>query len=98
MGKLTAITIPSSIAQMSSSSNPPGGSGLNPAEIAREAFRRLATRRVAPTPHAYRDIYNEIAGVQAQPAAVAALPPDPGAENVPSGFASGPVETPGDLA
>jgi len=34
----------------------------NPADIAREAFRQLATRRVAPTPDAYRDIYNEIAG------------------------------------
>ena len=32
----------------------------NPAEIAREAFRRLAARRIAPTPDAYRDIYNEI--------------------------------------
>ena len=35
----------------------------NPADIAREAFRRLATRRIAPTPEAYRDIYNEIAGI-----------------------------------
>ncbi|HEY8023425.1 MAG TPA: GGDEF domain-containing protein [Burkholderiaceae bacterium] len=34
----------------------------NPADIAREAFRQLATRRIAPTPDAYRDIYNEIAG------------------------------------
>ena len=34
----------------------------NPADIAREAFRQLATRRIAPTPDAYRDIYNQIAG------------------------------------
>lgn len=34
----------------------------NPADIAREAFRRLAARRVAPTPDAYRAIYDEIAG------------------------------------
>src|SRR5271165_4458249 len=34
----------------------------NPAEIAREAFRRLAVRRIAPTPDVYREIYNEIAG------------------------------------
>jgi diguanylate cyclase len=34
----------------------------NPAEIAREAFRQLATRRIAPTPDAYRKIYDEIAG------------------------------------
>jgi diguanylate cyclase len=39
----------------------------NPADIAREAFRRLATRRIAPTPDAYRDIYNEIAGVVPRP-------------------------------
>ena len=26
----------------------------NPAEIAREAFRRLATRRIAPTPDNYK--------------------------------------------
>jgi diguanylate cyclase len=36
----------------------------SPAEIAREAFRRLAARRIAPTPEAYRDIYEEIAGVR----------------------------------
>jgi diguanylate cyclase len=41
----------------------------NPAEIAREAFRHLATRRIAPTPEAYRDIYNEIAGLS-EPAPV----------------------------
>ncbi|KRB93309.1 GGDEF domain-containing protein [Noviherbaspirillum sp. Root189] len=36
----------------------------SPADIAREAFRRLAMRRVAPTPDAYREIYEEIAGTQ----------------------------------
>ena len=51
--------------------------GQNPADIAREAFRRLAARRIAPTPNAYRDIYNEIAGISepldiAAPAAVLA--------------------------
>jgi diguanylate cyclase len=74
----------------------------NPAEIAREAFRRLATRRIAPTPDAYRDIYNEIAGVVAPvvPAAPAApvVTPDPGAENVLSGFAYRLADTPGELA
>ncbi len=34
----------------------------NPADIAREAFRRLALRRIAPTPEAYREIYEEITG------------------------------------
>lgn len=38
----------------------------NPADVAREAFRRLATRRIAPTPDAYREIYNEIAGTTEQ--------------------------------
>lgn len=35
-----------------------------PADIAREAFRRLAARRIAPTPEAYREIYDEIAGIR----------------------------------
>ena len=39
----------------------------NPADVAREAFRRLATRRIAPTPNAYRDIYDEITGTVAEP-------------------------------
>src|SRR5471032_3354763 len=67
---------------------------MNPADIAREAFRRLATRRIAPTPSAYRDIYNEIAGISepadtpAAPAAVLAASAnvekgaESGAENV----------------
>ncbi len=71
-------------------------SGQNPADIAREAFRRLAARRVAPTPSAYRDIYNEIAGIT-EPAEPAA-PADDGAENVLSGFATRLADTPGDLA
>ncbi|MES2935498.1 MAG: diguanylate cyclase [Pseudomonadota bacterium] len=55
------------------SSKPPKPATPNPAEIAREAFRLLATRRVAPTPDAYRLIYNEIAGI-AEPVAVATAP------------------------
>ena len=39
----------------------------SPADIAREAFRRLAMRRVAPTPDAYRNVYEEIAGAQSEP-------------------------------
>ncbi|MDR1351271.1 MAG: GGDEF domain-containing protein [Zoogloeaceae bacterium] len=34
----------------------------NPTEIAREAFRQLATRRVPPTPDNYRMLYAEISG------------------------------------
>ena len=89
---------------MSSPNLPPGGSGQNPAEIAREAFRQLATRRIAPTPDAYRDIYHQIAGLPIVPAAaspsapVAVAPHDAGAETVLAGFATRLVETPGELA
>jgi diguanylate cyclase len=76
---------------MSSKSPPPG---QNPAEIAREAFKRLAVRRVAPTPEAYRDIYNEIAGIAAAPAVAV----DPGPESVLSQFATRLTENTGDLA
>ena len=69
----------------------------NPADIAREAFRRLATRRIAPTPDAYRDIYNEIAGVPAAPAP-APVAEQGGAELVLTGFADKLAGTPGDLA
>jgi diguanylate cyclase len=48
----------------------------NPAEIAREAFRRLATRRIAPTPEAYGAIYNDIAGLNQTPLEVARDPAD----------------------
>jgi diguanylate cyclase len=41
----------------------------SPADIAREAFRRLAMRRIAPTPDAYREVYEEIAGNSNQPSA-----------------------------
>jgi len=93
------------------SSNPltPPASGantaMNPADIAREAFRRLATRRIAPTPNAYREIYNEIAGVKEEtvadaPGAVlaASAPVDQGAENVLNQFAAKMSEAGGELA
>lgn len=35
-----------------------------PPEIAREALRRLAMRRIPPTPDNYRTLYNEIAGIR----------------------------------
>lgn len=40
----------------------PAKPAINPVDIAREAFRQLAIRKVAPTPDAYRDTYDEIAG------------------------------------
>ena len=71
----------------------------NPAEIAREAFRRLATRRIAPTPEAYRDIYNEILGVTpAEPAAAPMAAVDPGPESVLSQFATRLGDNAGELA
>ncbi|MYN09343.1 GGDEF domain-containing protein [Pseudoduganella aquatica] len=87
---------------MSSKSPPPAAMEQNPADIAREAFRRLATRRIAPTPEAYRDIYNEIAGIPVPPAppvlAGTAAPADPGPELMLYQFASRLGEQPGDLA
>jgi len=68
---------------------------MNPADIAREAFRRLATRRIAPTPDAYRAIYDEIAGIPPAPPAPAA---DAGALEVLNGFARRLAETPGELS
>lgn len=38
----------------------------SPSEIAREALRQLALRRVPPTPEHYRTLYNEIAGTAAE--------------------------------
>ena len=86
---------------MPNQNSPPPPPAPNPVDIAREAFRRLATRRVAPTPEAYRDIYNEIAGIA--PPAPAPLPqagpaPAPAAEAVLGGFATQLTATPGELA
>ena len=93
---------------MSNKPKPPGAQ--NPADIAREAFRRLATRRIAPTPDAYRGIYNEIAGIPDEPApgtvpapapaAPVAMPPlvdDSGVERMLGTFAENISSGPGDL-
>lgn len=78
---------------------PPAPGATNAADVAREAFKRLAVRRIAPTPDAYRDIYNEIVGiVPPAPAPVVAPAPDTGAETVLSGFAGTLSGTPGELA
>ena len=80
---------------------PPAPPGQNPADIAREAFRRLATRRIAPTPDAYRAIYDEIAGIASSAPVAAVTPAAPansGAETVLSDFATKLTDTPGDLA
>lgn len=46
-------------------------SPTNPTDIARETFKLLATRRVAPTPENYQAIYHEVAGTQSETCAVA---------------------------
>jgi diguanylate cyclase len=78
------------------------GAAANPAEIAREAFKRLAVRRIAPTPDAYREIYNEIVGIVAPPVVAPVAEPvvahDPGAEVVLNGFAVTLSGTPGELS
>lgn len=43
------------------------------ADVAREAFSRLARQRIAPTPDNYRDIYNEIIGIAAESSAETVL-------------------------
>lgn len=78
--------------------NPPAASAgpapTNPADIAREAFRRLAMRRIAPTPDAYRTVYDEVAGtVPPEPA-----PLDEGASRVLSGLAYKLADMPGELS
>jgi diguanylate cyclase len=60
----------------------------NAADIAREAFRRLAAQRIAPTPDAYRRIYDEVAG----------LAPALDAEVVLTSFATRLAAGPGDTA
>lgn len=60
----------------------------NAADIAREAFRRLAMQRTAPTPDAYRTAYNEIAGSSA----------DIDAESVLADFAKNLAQARGDAA
>jgi diguanylate cyclase len=79
---------------MSSKPTNPAAADMNPADVAREAFRRLALRRIAPTPEAYRDIYHEIIG--AAPAVAPAA--DPGPENVLTQFAARLTDQPGELA
>jgi len=44
----------------------------NPTEVARETLRRLAMRRIAPTPDNYQTLYEEIVGVPGAQAATSA--------------------------
>jgi len=88
-----------------STTKPPGAAPENPADIAREAFKRLAIRRIAPTPQNYTIIYNEIAGIEEpaapEPAALADVPAEPaddGAALMLADFAGKLSEQPGELA
>ncbi|UUZ53026.1 hypothetical protein LP419_28970 [Massilia sp. H-1] len=88
-----------------STTPPPGASPENPADIAREAFKRLAIRRIAPTPQNYTIIYNEIAGIEEAAPVVAAPAPAPEPAEVDDGaavlladFATRLTEQPGELA
>ncbi|MGV8900100.1 MAG: GGDEF domain-containing protein [Burkholderiaceae bacterium] len=67
----------------------------NPADIARETFRRLATQRISPTPDAYSAIYNEIAGIQNTPEAekIPIKPPAPAVPIEPIQVASNTLDT-----
>ncbi len=69
----------------------------NPVDIAREAFRRLATRRIAPTPQNYQIAYDEVAGHASASAAEPAPVHDKGAELVLDQFALRLVDLPGEL-
>jgi diguanylate cyclase len=75
---------------------------MNPAEIAREAFKRLATRRISPTPDNYRDLYNEVAGITTvEPTAETIAPSATGdhpAEKMLLELADGVANSKGDLA
>jgi diguanylate cyclase len=42
-------------------------SNLNPTDLARETFKLLASRRIAPTPANYQRIYHELAGTEVPP-------------------------------
>lgn len=55
----------------------------NPTEVARETLRRLAMRRIAPTPDNYQTLYEEIVGV---PSAPPADPSSPSAATALSGL------------
>ena len=77
--------------------NPAANPVENPAEIAREAFRRLATRRLAPTPQNYAVIYNEIAGIHDAAGAVDEVAPDPALEDMLATFATQLHDSPGEL-
>lgn len=76
----------------------------NPTDIAREVFRVLATRRIAPTPDDYRTVYNEIAGIKEAPPSSSSVGAPAPADNTPgpaeqmlAAFADNVAGAPGEL-
>ncbi len=80
-----------------STNKPPAAPAENPAEIAREAFRQLATRRLAPTPQNYTLVYNEIAGIVEAPAAASVAENDQALADMLAAFATKLHDSPGEL-
>jgi len=85
------------------STKPPSSQLKSPSDIARETFRQLAIQRIAPTPDAYRKLYNEVAGINEVTAATTTetiqQPDKPSeAENLLASFASSLQASQGDLS
>ena len=72
----------------------------SPTDIARETFRQLAIQRIAPTPDAYRKLYNDISGVIEPPPEVEPepVPQISEAENLLASFAASLQTSSGELA
>lgn len=82
------------------SKNPHNTQFKNPTDIARETFRQLAIQRIAPTPEAYRKLYNDISGVVEPPPEIQTetAPQTSEAENLLTSFANSLQSSQGDLA
>ncbi|WP_423682109.1 GGDEF domain-containing protein [Undibacterium sp. WLHG33] len=84
------------------STKPPSSQLKSPSDIARETFRQLAIQRIAPTPDAYRKLYNEVAGINEVTATTATETQESDkpseAENLLASFASSLQASQGDLS
>jgi hypothetical protein len=70
----------------------------NPADIAKETIRQLASQRIAPTPEAYTRLYNEIAGNEADAGAAASSGGNSAAESLLASFADSMLRSKGELS
>lgn len=84
------------------STKPPSSQLKSPSDIARETFRQLAIQRIAPTPDAYRKLYNEVAGINEVTATTTTETQESDkpseAENLLASFASSLQASQGDLS